>query len=320
MWLGEKLGEDAALSGATLSSQLPSPSRNSSTAMPESTCTATALDGLVESPLSVGGDRRTVHASSIGASSFPDKGGDPKTDHASFSAQMVDVVDEMAATCSPYRPGRLASQTAKIHDSPGLIPDVAVSSTLTLGSELRDELPSYQEDPAVRDEFPSFVQRPECRDGFPSSGVIGDYVHLEEGITNSMTDCADTAFLRVFRDDEKSEGLRQSDPRVQNLPASVSSSELSAHQMGGALAGEVRITKIEPSGMDAEGSDGCSLFGLTPVPFVSLLIAGSTGAVESAEDVPSEQREGSQKRSTVTSAFVDVVLSESLIISDTQRF
>ena len=36
-------------------------------------------------------------------------GGDPRTDHGSLCA---DVVDVMAATCSPYRPGELATQTA----------------------------------------------------------------------------------------------------------------------------------------------------------------------------------------------------------------
>ena len=81
--------------------------------------------------------------------------------------------------------------------------------------------------------------------------------------------------------------------------------------MSGALA-----TSIEPSGMDAEGSDGCSIFGLTSVPSVPWFIDGTSDAVESAEDIPSEQREGSQKRSIDTTAIGDVVPSESLSISD----
>ena len=207
----------------------------------------------------------------------------------------------IAATYSPYRQGGLASKTANSNPFPVCtVPAV-----------------SYDVDQGLSDGFPSLAEHP---DEFPCSADLRGCEHSEGRILHSTPDCESTAFTRNSRVAEKSEELRQSDCGVQNLPANVSSSELSAHQMGGALAGEVRITKIEPSGMDAEGSDGCSLFGLTPVPFVSLLIAGSTGAVESAEDVPSEQREGSQKWSTVTSAFVDVVLSESLIISDTQRF
>ena len=55
---------------------------------------------------------------------------------------------------------------------------------------------------------------------------------------NSITDCASTVFSRTLHVDEKSEGLCQSDFRVQKMPASVSSSELSARQMGEPLAGE----------------------------------------------------------------------------------
>ena len=168
---------------------------------------------------------------------------------------------ELPRPVLPIGRGSWQPQTAINPVSPGLNPDFAVSSTLTRGSELRDELPSRQEDPEFRDGLPSIEQRPECRDGFPSSRDIEGYVHSEAKFTNSSSDSADTAFLRVFLDDEKSEGVRQSDFGVQNLPASASSSELSARQMGGSLAGKVRITSIEPSGMDPEGSDGCSLFG-----------------------------------------------------------
>ena len=123
---------------------------------------------------------------------------------------------------------------------------------------------------------------------------------------NSSTDSETTAFSCISCVAEKSEGVRQSDFRVQNLPASVSSSELSPHQMGGALAGEVRISNIELSGMDPERSDGCSLLGLMSVPSVPLLFDGTPNAVESAEDFPSEQCEGSHKRSTDTTDIVDV--------------
>ena len=54
---------------------------------------------------------------------------------------------------------------------------------------------------------------------------------------NSFSDNTDTVFSRDFHDDGKSEGVRQSDSGVQNLPASGSPSELSAHQMGASMAG-----------------------------------------------------------------------------------
>ena len=76
-WLGEKLGEDATLLGATSSAQLSSSSWKSSTAIPMisslssgSSCAATVLDGMVDSLVSVGGDPKTVHASSVGAPSM----------------------------------------------------------------------------------------------------------------------------------------------------------------------------------------------------------------------------------------------------------
>ena len=276
-WLGEKLGE--ALSGATPSAQLSSSSWNSSTAIPMkstihsgSSCAATVLDGMVDSLVAVGGD--------------------PKTVHASFSAQM-------AATCSPYRPGGLATQTATFATSPVLVPVVCPISAHE--SEVRDGFPSFQQVPEHCDEFPCIPESSEDRDGFSRSGEMVDHAHLGETFTNSSSD-AEPSFSRVFRDDEKSEGVRHSDSGVQNLPASVSSSELSAHQMSGALAGKVQITSIEPTGLEAGGSDGCSLFGLT---------SGITDAVESAEEIPSEQCGGSG-----TSAFVEVMPSEFLSISD----
>ena len=62
-WLGEKLGEDVALSGATSQAQLSTTSCGSGTAMPlsltvppGSTSTATNLDGMVDSVVSAGGD------------------------------------------------------------------------------------------------------------------------------------------------------------------------------------------------------------------------------------------------------------------------
>ena len=53
-----------------------------------------------------GGDPKTDHEALNS-----DRGGDPKTDHASFDDESL-LCREMAATCPPYRPGRLATETA----------------------------------------------------------------------------------------------------------------------------------------------------------------------------------------------------------------
>ena len=178
------------------------------------TCTLAAGDVV-----GVGGDPKTVHASSS------EKGGVPKTDHS----LRVNAC-EIAATYSPYRQGELATQTANTDsDSPGLNPDLAVSRGL---------------DHVHSDGFPH-SQISEVHDGLPSTRVFQGHEHshgslldrlMEKRFTNSSSDNKDIAFSRVFRDDEMSEQLRQSDLKVQNLPSRVSSSELSAHQMDGTLA------------------------------------------------------------------------------------
>ena len=160
---------------------------------------------------------------SFGEASAVERGGDPKTDLSLHSNACVDADSPQS--------GGLATQTAT-PDSPACTV-LAVSSILAHDSELRDEFPSILQDPDHRDEFPSIAEGSESRDGLPRSGDI---------VMNSSSDNTDTVFSRVFHDDEKSEGVRQSDFRVQNLPASGSPSELSAHQMGGALAGKTRLT------------------------------------------------------------------------------
>ena len=218
--MGEMLGDHVAPSGAASSGQPTTSSLNSSTA---ATLTPRVACGMVVSE-SVGGDPRTdlfvpsggevktdlfvpsgdevktglfvPSGGEVKTDHFDRTGGDPKTDHIPFSVQMARVVDEMAD--SP-RSGGLATQTAiSATVSPALDPDVAVSSTLTLGSELRDELPSCQGDPEVRDEFPSFVQRSECRDGFPSIGDLQGQAH-SEGSNGSTSDIENTAFSRISR-------------------------------------------------------------------------------------------------------------------------
>ena len=83
---------------------------------------------------------------------------------------------------------------------------------------------------------------------------------------------ARTVFSRIFCFAEKSEEVRQLDFRVQNMPTSVSASDLSAHQMGGSLAGTFRISrKRKPAphhtsspASDTEEEDTC-------VPYVYML-------------------------------------------------
>ena len=135
--------------------------------------------------------------------------------------------------------GGLATQTAiSDPDSPGLNPDFAVSGGL---------------DHVHSDGFPH-SQISEVHDGLPSTGVLQSHEHshgslldrlLEKRFTNPSSDNTDIAFSRVFRDDEMAEQLRQSDLKVQKLPACVSSSKLSAHQMGGTLAGRFRHDRVD---------------------------------------------------------------------------
>ena len=91
------------------------------------------------------------------------------------------------------------------------------------------------------------------------------------------------------------------------MPASVSSSELSSHQTGGALAGEAQITNILLSGSCAQDFDGCSTSGSTPGPSVSFSIDGPNVAKESAGDIPER---------TLPAAMVDVEPTDTLSIFD----
>ena len=101
----------------------------------------------------VGGDPRTVQAFSRTTGGDPktdheafvsDKGGDPRTDHASLNDENQ-LCREMAATCPPYRPGRLATETANSSAS-------ASAVLATVDDEDPDGLPC--ESPVHRDGLP----------------------------------------------------------------------------------------------------------------------------------------------------------------------
>ena len=194
----------------------------------------------------VGGDPRTDHASSVqckGGDPITDhtssnKGGVPKTDHATFVNEVGDPKTDhealvrdrsgdpsTAPTCSPYRPGWLASATAfTLRVSPAQYPvSVNFPDSRIPDSEVSDGLLTLRE----------------SRDGQPSPA---DFQGSEQLRGSSLIDrCLERRFtvsesIGISRDfviTEKSEHLRQSQPgQVQNLPASVIPSELSAHQMG----------------------------------------------------------------------------------------
>ena len=166
--------------------------------------------------VSVGGVPKTDHASLVhekGGNPRTDlafsleMGGDPRTDHASFGDGALSGVG-IAATYSPYRQVELASQTAKSYPLSTVCPDPAVS---------HDE---NQEHPD------GFLSTAEDLDELPNSAEMKGFEHSQGRNLDSTPDCESTAYTCVSRVAEKSEEVRQSDFGVQNLPASVSSSEL----------------------------------------------------------------------------------------------
>ena len=219
----EKLEGGVAPSGAASSGQLTISSLDlSSTSLPG---TRVASAGTTTASLagSAGTDPKTG-CSGLGSSKGTDQktrlspvgmnvevvGGDPRTDHASVPCE-TQTSQGMAATCPPYRPGAVALQTAN-PDSPALFLDPCLSNTFV--REDLDEL-THENGPSVPDELPS----------------------AGETDMNTTSDCETTLFPGIFRIAEQSEELRDPDFGVQIVPASVSPSELSAHQMGAALAG-----------------------------------------------------------------------------------
>ena len=225
-------------------------------------------------------------------------GGDARTDLSLHSKACVDADSPQS--------GGLATQTAiSATVSPALDPDVA----LTLGSELRDEYPSILQDPDHRDGFPSSAEVSENRDGLPRSGEMA---------MNPSSDNADTVFSLVFHSDEKSEGVRQSDSRVQIVPASGSPSELSAHQMGASLAGKVRFSSSVHNETDSAHPDGFSRLRLKSEPTDPVPFDGSSSLAESAEGMFSEHCGGSQSQGIDigTTVILDAEATEFLSISD----
>ena len=178
-----------------------------------------------------GGDPRTVHFVPSGGDVKTDqeacameKGGDPRTDHAS----LVVVKDsrcstEMAATCPPYRPGRLATATAMS------ISSATASAMLAADDELSDGFPNSS---AHRDELPSSA----CEANPDGSSLLDRILHRRHSI----------GILRDFHNGESSESLRQSQlDQVQIVPATLIPSELSAHQMAARSDGSLARSRVD---------------------------------------------------------------------------
>ena len=187
-------------------------------------------------------DQATFPDSLCGAYDVEEKGGDPRTVQASLCAQMLVGMGRYLISLSPgERGGGRGGCNPNCNNFCISCPESCSRSFSPFSVMDQNFATNYR---ALR-KIQSFAM--DCR-------VVMDCRVQEmlwvmrirkQKFMNSSSDSADTAFSRVFYDDEKSEGVRQSDSRVQNLPTSVTSSELSAHQMGGALAGTFRL-KSEP--------------------------------------------------------------------------
>ena len=114
-----------------------------------------------------------------------------------------------------------------------------------------------------QEHFDGFQSTAEFLDELQSSAELKGCEHSEG---DSTPDCESTAFSRISCVAEKSEEVRQSVFGVQNLPASVSSSELGPHQMGGSLAGTVRFSDMLHSETDPAHPDGFSRLRLKSKP------------------------------------------------------
>ena len=107
----------------------------------------------------MGGDPKSDHEALK-----TDSGGDPRTDHASLSCE-IETGGGMAATCPPYRPGRLASETANSSASaPAAMLDFSVGGVhpdefSTMCAERPDGLPRCVDEHEAFPEGSSILDR-----------------------------------------------------------------------------------------------------------------------------------------------------------------
>ena len=225
-----------------------------------------------------GGDPRTVQFVPSGGDVKTDqeacakeKGGDPRTDHAS----LVVVRDsrcstEMAATCPPYRPGRLATATA-----------MSISSATASAMHAADDehFDGFPNSSAHRDELPSLA----CQAIPDGSSLLDRILHRRHSI----------GILRDFHSGESSESLRQSQlDQVQIVPATLIPSELSAHQMAARSDGSLARSRVDGHPTSALSLQDKVLFRKYSIP----VSTGTSNTVAETNLVKSE-RDGCMIRS-----------------------
>ena len=230
-----------------------------------------------------GGDPRTDHFVPSGGDVKTDqeacrmeRGGDPRTDHAS----LVVVKDSrcstvMAATCPPYRPGRLASATALSNSS------ATASAMLAADDELSDGFPSS---PACRDELPSSA----CEANPDGSSLLDRILQRRHSI----------GILRDFHSGESSESLRQLQlDQVQIVPATLIPSEVSAHQMAARSDGSLARSRVDGRPISALSLQDKVLLRKYSIPVSTdtLIISAETSLVKSERDGCTIRSEGPQR-------------------------
>ena len=176
----------------------------------------------------------------------------------------------MAATCPPYRPGRLASATALSNSS------ATASAVLAAVDELSDGFPCS---PVCRDELPSSASEANP-DG---SSLLDRILQRRHSI----------GILRDFHSGESSESLRQSQlEQVQIVPATLIPSELSAHQMAARSDGS-----LARSGVDGHPISALSLQDKVLLRKYSIPVSTGTSITVAETNLVKSERDGCTIRS-----------------------
>ena len=205
-------------------------------------------------------------------------GGDPRTDHSLF-VEETEKCDEMAATFPPYRPGRLATQTATTESVPVSPALHTVSTDHSHGSAVLDGLPS---------------ESPVHADGLPSSAVFESSSLLDRIFQKKYS----IGILRDFHTGESSESLRQSQlDQVQIVPATLIPSELSAHQMAARSDGSLARSRVDghpTSALSLQDKQLLRKYSI-PVSIDTTITAAERSLVQSERDGCTIRSEGPQK-------------------------
>ena len=184
----------------------------------------------------------------------------------------------MAATCPPYRAGRLATETANSSDSASAVP-------ATVDVEHFDGFP---------------CESPDHRDGLPGSASLKREANPESSslLDRILQKRYSTGILRDFHVAESSECLRQSHlDQVQIVPATLIPSELSAHQMAARSDGSLARTRVDGHPISALSIQDKVLLRKysIPVSLGALSTAAETNLVQSEQEWCTIRSEGSQR-------------------------